>query len=155
MQRILIVAYGNPLRSDDGIAWRAADELSAKFPPGAIEIHRLHQLAPELADTLRGVDLVVFIDAASSETAAIPGTILVEELGGKSEDPSHFSHVLSPKRVLSLAAELYGVRPRAFLVTVIGASFDHGEAFSPEVSNALPELIATVQRIVGECGTKT
>jgi len=30
--RILIVAYGNPLRCDDAVAWHAADALEGKFP---------------------------------------------------------------------------------------------------------------------------
>src|SRR5579862_9528285 len=50
--KILIIAYGNPLRCDDGIAWRAADALAQKLSDSDVEIVRLHQLAPELAETI-------------------------------------------------------------------------------------------------------
>jgi Ni,Fe-hydrogenase maturation factor len=49
MPRILIVAYGNPMRCDDGVAWRAADALETNSCGGNVEILRRHQLAPELA----------------------------------------------------------------------------------------------------------
>ena len=41
MARVLIVAYGNPLRSDDGVAWRAADLLAEKFSIPEVEMVRL------------------------------------------------------------------------------------------------------------------
>ena len=149
MARVLIVAYGNPLRSDDGVAWRAADLLAEKFSIPEVEIVRLHQLAPELADTLRGFNRVIFIDAALSEESGIePGDVRVEEILAEVPDPARFSHAFSPQRVVGLAAELYGARPQSFLVTVGGAHFDHGTAFSASVEAALPELISTIERLL-------
>jgi Ni,Fe-hydrogenase maturation factor len=52
--RVLIIAYGNPMRSDDGLAGRAADGLEGKYPPSEVEMLRVHQLAPELARVLAG-----------------------------------------------------------------------------------------------------
>ena len=66
--RVLIIAYGNPLRCDDGVAWRAAEALEGKFPSEQVEILRLHQLAPELADAVRQRELVLFVDAAFDAT---------------------------------------------------------------------------------------
>ena len=149
MPRVLIVAYGNPLRSDDGVAWHAADILTKKLFLPDVEILRMHQLAPELADSLRGYERVIFIDAAfSEETAVDPGAIRVEEIAAETADPGSFTHAFSPRRVLGLAAELYGARPRAFSVTIRGVSFDHGEVLSAPVANALPDLISTIERLV-------
>src|SRR5215471_8268290 len=145
MARVLVVAYGNPLRSDDGVAWCAADLLAEKFSTSDVEIVRLHQLAPELADTLRCVDRVIFIDASLREGAGIePGDVRVEEIRAEVPDPARFTHVFSPQKVVGLGAELYGARPQAFLVTVCGAYFDHGTALSASVENALPEVISTI-----------
>lgn len=47
---MLIIAYGNLLRGDDGLASRAADELAQKVEPSKVEILQRHQLAPELAE---------------------------------------------------------------------------------------------------------
>ena len=155
MLTILIIAYGNPLRSDDGVAWRAADLLAEKLHAPDVEILRLHQLTPELADRLRGFDRVIFVDAALSEDPDMePGTVRVEEVAAATPDPARFSHAFSPQKVLGLAAELYGVRPHAFVVTVTGANFDHGDSLSAAVADALPDLISTIERLVQEAGSK-
>jgi hydrogenase maturation protease len=150
MPRALIIAYGNPLRSDDGVAWRAAEALRQKFSPPEIEIYCLHQLAPELAETISHLPCVIFLDAASSLDSGHPGQIRVKELSGK--DPADslgpFFHALSPDAVIRLADTLYGAKPRAFAVTVIGQNFDHGEALSPAVASALPGLVARIEKLL-------
>src|ERR1700758_3673560 len=83
LPRALIIAYGNPLRSDDGVAWRAAEALRQKFSPAEVEIACLHQLAPELAETVSRFACVIFVDAASAPHAGRPGEIRVEELSHK------------------------------------------------------------------------
>ena len=155
MPRTLIIAYGNPLRSDDGVAWRAADILAEKRSSPTLEILRLHQLAPELADTLRGYERVIFIDAAFSEESGIEaGSIRMEEIAAGTADPASFTHAFSPRKVLELGADLYSARPRAFSVTVKGANFDHGDTLSPLVADALPDLIATIERLVLDAASK-
>jgi hydrogenase maturation protease len=148
MPTVLIVAYGNPMRSDDGVAWHAADALASKFPESYIEILRLHQLTPELADTARNFRCVIFVDAASCDDPLNkPGAIWVAEIRGAAE-PARFSHVLSPQKVLDLAVQLYGASPRAFVITVAGDNFNHGNSLSPAVAAALPELLAQISVLV-------
>ncbi len=154
MPRVLIVAYGNPLRSDDGVAWQAADLLSEKFSDPDVEILRLHQLAPELAETLGGFERVIFIDAALHGPDIRPGAIRVEEINDQTPDMTSFTHAFSPTKVLALGAELYGVTTRALSVTVQGANFDHGNVLSELVARALPELISTIERLVSEPAAK-
>ena len=152
MPRALILAYGNPLRSDDGVAWRAAEALRQKFPPGEIEVACRHQLAPELAETVSRFQRVIFVDAASSPQG-FPGEVRVEDLGRKgSTDSATYSHTLSPHAVLRLAETLYGATPRAWSVTVTGQNFDHGEELSPAVAAALPDLVARIEELAGDPG---
>lgn len=154
MSRVLIIAYGNPLRSDDGVAWHAADILAERFSAPDTEILRLHQLAPELADTLRSFDRVIFIDAAFGEDPDIEsGAVGVEEIFPATPDPARFSHAFTPQRVLGLAAELYAARLRAFSVTVRGANFDHGNTLSAPVADALPNLVSTIERLVRDAAS--
>jgi len=149
MPTVLIVAYGNPMRSDDGVAWRAADGLASKFAESSIEIVRLHQLTPELADTARNFRCVIFVDAASCDDPPNkPGAIRVEEIRSGAADPARFSHVLSPQKVLDLAVQLYGASPRSFVITVAGDTFSHGDSLSPAVAAALPELVARLAFLV-------
>lgn len=153
MPCVLIVCYGNPLRCDDGIAWRAADALEGKFSHSDVEILRLHQLVPEVADNLRERELVLFIDAACTDDVQNrpPGEIHVSEISVakiSEHRPSQFSHVYSPGKVLDLARELYNATPKAYVITVAGEEFEHGQCLSTAVANALPQLVATLEQFV-------
>jgi hydrogenase maturation protease len=146
MTGILIIAYGNPMREDDGLAWRAADELEAKLSSSKIEVLRLHQLAPELAETISHVDAVIFVDAAIKPNRP-PGDVHCEPITGIPGDVT-FSHQLSPHAVVALARQLYNASPRAFSVTMTGQDFDHAECLSPPVAAALPALINRIESVV-------
>ena len=147
--RILIVAYGNPLRSDDGVAWRAAEALESKYSEDDVEILSLHQLGPELSETVSHFATVIFIDATAAGDKTTPGQIHVERIASETRaDPSGFTHAVSPQTVVALSVTLYGAMSQAFLVTVTAASFDHGDTLSPSVAAALPILVSEVDRLV-------
>jgi hydrogenase maturation protease len=154
--KILIIAYGNPLRCDDGIAWRAADALAQKLPDSDVEIVRLHQLAPELAEAAQHHELVVFLDAACMDEAENrhAGVICVREIranhGAPRKEAGQFTHVYSPEKVLHLAKELYSAAPKAFVITVAGENFDHGDSLSAPVASALQELVVKAEEIIRE-----
>ena len=147
--RVLIVAYGNPLRSDDGLAWHVADALEGKFPPPEVEILRLHQLAPELAERVSRADAVIFVDAASADAGKRqPGDIRIEEIHVEQPDSSvqsRFSHHLTPAVVVAMAAQLYGASARAFSATLTGVNFEHGESLSGPVHDSLPEFVTRIE----------
>jgi Ni,Fe-hydrogenase maturation factor len=118
---------------DDGIAWHASDELERTFSPAEVELLRLHQLTPELAETVGHYEAVIFVnaDASGENTNLGPGQVRCEEVRSKSkvvlfEDivrpvaESCFSHRLSPKAIVTLAHQLYGANSRAFSVTLTG-----------------------------------
>lgn len=152
--RILIVGYGNPLRCDDGIGWRAAEALEEKFSAEQVEILGLHQLAPELAHAVAERKLVLFIDAACAEHIrnSHPGEIRIRELSSEEtheRQPGQFSHVYSPGKVLALARDLYHARPKAWVITIAGENFGYGECLSPPVAHALPELMEKLEQLVG------
>lgn len=137
--RTLVIACGNPLRCDDGVAWLVAQEIERQMPPFA-RITCVHQLTPELAESVSQSDTVIFIDAGLDTE---PGRVLCRALAPDSAEV-RFSHVLAPPQVLALCRRLYGTEPRAFLISVGGKCFDHGEKVSPEVTGALPQAIAAV-----------
>jgi hydrogenase maturation protease len=150
MPRILIVAYGNPMRCDDGVAWRAADALERNFCGGDVEILRTHQLAPELAEAISRCEAVIFVDAASPEGGnSQPGEVRCAQVG-LSESTPKFSHQLSPGAVVALARQLYGASPLSFSVTLTGCCFDHGESLSPVVAASLPSLVTRIESLVQE-----
>jgi hydrogenase maturation protease len=144
MSSILILAYGHPLRSDDHIAWRAAEELARTLPPAQAEIRCLHQLTPELADHASRATAVIFMDACC---AGEPGAISCAPVNPQF-DESPFSHHVTPQSLIALCRRLYAATPRAFTVSLTGQSFDFGESLSPAAERALPQFVATVRKLV-------
>jgi hydrogenase maturation protease len=138
-----VIAYGNPLRSDDGVAWQAAENLR-KTLPDSVTIFCTHQLTPELAEDVSRAHFVIFLDASRDGE---PGKVNSGEVFSRRGTPT-FSHHLSPAEVLALSDELYGAKPRAFVVSVNGKCFDHGQRLSPAILEALPQLEATTDELI-------
>lgn len=150
MARVLIICYGNPLRCDDSLGWRAAEELDKQFSGPEIEVLACHQLTIELAATLSTADAAFFIDATRDGE---PGELTCRPVVAAGLTPA-LTHSLTPAAVLALAAQLYGGVPRAFEFTVCGECFDHGEKLSPRVQARLPRLTAVVSRAARLNATK-
>ena len=144
MARVLIIAYGNPLRCDDGLAWHLAEELSHACLSEDIEVITCHQLTPELASEVSKVSIALFIDAARN---GVPGEVVHAPLKPQRE-PSALTHECSPGVVLNWAQELYGGNPEAFAISLCGECFDHGDLLSPKVVDSLPRLAALVGEFI-------
>ena len=144
--RTLIVGYGNPLRSDDGLGWHASRLLAEALAGQDIEVITCHQLTPELAETLSHCPRAVFIDAAA---IGKPGEIRLKPVRVQALTSSAFTHSCTPAGLLASAKQLFGHRPRVIVITVSAQSFEFGESLSPVVSAALPEVVAQVCRWLG------
>ena len=134
--RSLVIGIGNPLRSDDGVGWRLAEEV------GGLAVH---QLTPELAAELAAVDRVLFVDAWQLPPGPLPAGLLprgwfqpclravTPGAGGLGS-----SHRLEPAELLALAAALYGARPMAHELLLPARDFAHGTRLSPPLRRQLP-----------------
>ncbi len=142
--RILVIAYGNPLRCDDGLAWHVADKVSQMNLPDDIEIITRHLLTPELAVPVSQAATVLFIDAAWE---GVPGEIAVNPIEPQ-RLASAFTHELSPGAVLTAAQELYGRCAQAFSISLCGECFEHGETLSAKVEEGLPLLLERVGEFI-------
>ena len=143
MPRVLIVAYGNPLRSDDGVGWVVAEELRRSLALPEVEVLRLQQLLPEVAESLSRAETVIFVGASCEGEVGEVRRQPVTPPAAKVQ----FTHQLSPAEVLGLASQLYGATPQAFCVTLTGHCFEHGEELSESVAARLPDLAATVEQL--------
>lgn len=123
---VKILAVGNPLRSDDAIALRIADEISE------FKIIKAEQ-TPE--NFVSEDDDVVFIDAA--DFGAAPGEV-------KMMPPEFIEHMhISTHNVSEL------VLKTANKATVIGiqpVNTDFGEELSPELKEKIPQI---KEKVVG------
>ena len=138
----LLVGYGNPLRTDDGVGQVVAEQMA-----GTVESIACHQLLPEHAELISHADRVIFIDAAAGEP---PGEILVREITAVPNHSTGLIHDFTPQTLLAYAELLYGRSPQACLVTVNGYSFDHGEELSEEMTAVLPDLLSRVKSLITE-----
>lgn len=139
--RPVVIAFGNPLRCDDGVAAAVAAQLADVIP--AARIMTVHQLLPELAESAAHARVVVFVDASIEGT---PGDVrhrLVE-----SEEVGVPGHSLTPARLMGLARSLYESSPPSYLVSVSGEQFGFGTHFSEPVAAAVPTAVRTVADIV-------
>jgi len=155
----VIIAYGNPLRNDDGLAWSVADALERKLGPASVEIVRLQQLTPELAEKVSRFQTVIFIDAEWPDRRdRQPGDVHLEEIAAQDfgfTAHTRFSHFLTPSVLVNLAAKLYGANARAFSVTVTGQNFDHGQSISPAVQSALPRIASRIEQLLATVKAET
>ncbi len=108
------------------------------------EVIACHQLTPELAERIGTADLVVFIDAAADLQ---PGSVVVVPVQAAPLSSAMMHHV-DPRALLFMAAKLYDRTPDASLIRVGAASFELGEGLSAAVAAALPDVVATVRRLV-------
>jgi len=140
---VLVIAWGNPLREDDAVAWHVLEGLRSLKPrPGlpALHLRHAHQLAPEMAECVSKAQGVVFIDARRDGT---PGEVRCEEIA-PSAGQNPLAHSLSPQALLLYAEQLYGRAPRAVVLSITGERFGMGESLSPAVRRALPRAIRKV-----------
>jgi len=146
--RALIIGCGNPLRGDDGVASHALVHLERRPGLGDVELTSCHQLAPELAEPISRADRVIFIDARVSQSPAqTPGLVEARPVQPCAASSSAFSHHFDPPALLEYAQKLYGRRPEAFAVSVIGESFGYGEELSPSVRASLTRLVQQVEAL--------
>ena len=138
---VLIIAYGNPLREDDGVGWAVAAALEGC--PG-VEVQAVHQLLPELVEALSRASSVVFVDARRDGT---PGIVRREPVLVR-DGTEAMTHALDPGRLLGLCRRLYGRAPEAVVVSVSGARFGFGHALSEPVRGAVPEAARCALRPV-------
>lgn len=146
MPRILILGYGNPMRSDDGLGWQVAAELFRTNSRPEVEVLPCHQLTPELAPAVSRVETVIFVDSAQGGQ---PGELLCREVS-PDESVTSFTHHLTPAALLTLSSELFGACPRAYLLSIYGETYVPGDALSTPVARRVSELKARLQQLIQE-----
>lgn len=143
--RPLIIGIGNPLRSDDGLGWTVAEQLSQEEGTGW-NIHTVHQLTPELVQPMAAANLVVMIDASREGE---PGTLHSRPVSrSPSSRPGAMgTHHTTPEELVALTAGVYGRCPPVVVVTMTGANFGIGEQLSPIVACGIPRVCAAVRQL--------
>lgn len=147
--RVLVIGYGNVLRTDDGVGWHIAEAVAADPRLTGVDVLRVQQLTPDLACDLSEADLAILVDA---DHGADPGTWRVVDApdpGATGQtDTGAWSHHVAPGTLLGLARELYGHAPRLVIVGVGVASLDVGEGLTPALRSAVPGVARAVADLI-------
>jgi len=140
---LLVIAYGNPSRMDDGAGHYILNRLNAAWGLPPVDLldepatesaevggHRVRtlwvqQLDMGLAEDCAAVDRVLFVDAHVDEVEMVVAPVIDGAGLGLT------SHVLTAATVLALAESAYGHRPEGFRCTVRGERFDFAAELSP------------------------
>jgi hydrogenase maturation protease len=136
---ILILAFGNSLRRDDGSGPALGEYLHRIWSARGIDCRLVlaHQLFPEHAEEIARPDVnaVVFCDAEDGGNDLVSILRMARILPSAESIPG--AHYVPPQAVLAAARTLYQASPPAWAATVPGTDFRHGEGFSEAVSRLL------------------
>jgi len=124
--QILILAFGNPGRQDDGLGPRCAEllehYLTQHHPPQPVRIEINYQLTVEDSLVISQAEKVVFIDAATELDRDFSFTAIEPQ-----PEAGWNHHLLSPEGLLYLTKALFKRIPEAYLMAIKGYQFDQFE----------------------------
>lgn len=148
--RPLVLGVGNALRGDDAIGAEAIARLRAKAPED-LDLLALPGEAAALMEAWSGRERVYLIDASLSEAES--GT--VRRLDASAEDlPSDFlhcsTHSFGLAEAIALSRAMGELPPTVIVFAVEGASFEAGDALTPEASDGVDRVVAALLKELNE-----
>jgi Ni,Fe-hydrogenase maturation factor len=112
-----------------------------EFPESArVDFSFCLQLTPEMAEDISAYEHVCFVDA---HTGNIPEPVRLIEVESEFQR-SPFTHHLTPQSLLSMCETIYGKKPDAALLSVLGHRF----LFSRELSQETAELVTQCVELI-------
>ncbi len=142
---VLVLAVGNPLRSDDGVGVRVLERLAAAGLPAGVEVTDGATAGLDLALLLADRRLVVLVDAVVGEWP--PGTVV--RLDGSALAAGGIggsSHEAGIADAVDVVRRLGRGPARVVLVGVAAASLEPGDRLTPAVAAAVGETAVAVLR---------
>ncbi len=136
---LILIAIGNTLRRDDGVAHRVLQLLG---PDTAGESRSVLQLTPEMAEEIAPYRTVVFLDA----DAAAP-ELSIDDIPAAPLQPP-LTHIVGPAEIVALSRTLFGFTGRALLCRLPASNLSHGEGLSPVAEAAAAQAVALLSPYV-------
>ncbi|MBV9080858.1 MAG: hydrogenase maturation protease, partial [Elusimicrobia bacterium] len=142
--RTLVVGYGNPLRSDDGVGPAVALRVASRRLP-RVKIKIVQQLNLELVDEMKDFDQVILVDACLDGPP-----VALRKVAATLQAAMASSHHCGPEMLLSLAAALYERPPAVYACAIREESFFIGRALTPAVRGRAREAAEMIVRFLKE-----
>jgi hydrogenase maturation protease len=143
-QSILVIGYGNLLRSDDGVGQGIARAIAGWGMPN-VEAIAVHQLTPELIERLVTVDITIFVDAYPVTATEQDIQICPLELARLGMTSGHWCE---PQMLLAMMQALYGYHPQGWWVMVPGVHFELGECLSPIAQQGMDAALQEIEHLI-------
>lgn len=142
---VVVIGYGNTLRSDDGAGqWVATVVQDWQLPQ--VRSVAVHQLTPELAAELATAQMVIFVDAYPESS-----TVQVHPLTDEVAETTHrLGHTSNPRSLLHLAKTLYRATLTAWWVLIPAVNFDFGEKFSPTTEAGVAVALEKIKQLISD-----
>jgi hydrogenase maturation protease len=141
---LLVIGYGNSLRSDDGVGPRVAEAVEAWQLPG-VRVLVSQQLSPEQADPVAHARRVIFVDAAVDDTSGVKCRQLAP-----GETTQLMAHAADPRTLLALARDVFGRAPEAWWLTIPARNLAFGLDFSPETEAGFHAAVRQIRQLAAE-----
>jgi hydrogenase maturation protease len=140
---LLVIGYGNELRSDDGVGPKTAAAVEEWKLPG-VRTLICHQLTPELSVPIAAAECVVFVDASVNKDGAVELTKLAP--AGPGEVMAHAAH---PRFLLKLANDIFGRSPMAFWLTIPVDDLSFGQNLSAHGRAGVEKALEKIRELLG------
>ncbi|HSH11632.1 MAG TPA: hydrogenase maturation protease [Ilumatobacter sp.] len=141
MTDLLVIGYGNDLRSDDGAGRAVADAVAGRELAG-VEVRTVSQLTPELSIEIAGRSLVVFVDADVDATE-----LNARPVSAGTPIEGVMTHHGDPSTLLSLTAAVGPVPDEAILISIPAENLEMGFSFSPATERAVAQAVDLITNL--------
>ena len=137
--RVLVYGFGNPGRGDDGLGVRLAraiEEEARGIKGLELRVESDYQLNVEDALAVSEADVVIFCDAAEEGWEPFDFNEIFPSM-----DIAFTAHSMAPASVLALCEEIYGKKPKAYLLAIRGYEWEIKEGLSERAARTLASSI--------------
>jgi len=110
-----------------------------------VDVVALHQLVPELAETAKDYDLIIFVDAHVKNS--MPAALHEERLAVAYRTPFVY-HQTHPSTILALTQQMYAIVPEAVLLSIVGSDFNFGTGLSAETAALVAPAVTRILELV-------
>jgi hydrogenase maturation protease len=137
----LLIACGNSLRGDDGIAHEVLRLVECGQ---GYQVRHVHQWVPELAEEISRFQRVVFMDADVGTSFPVSAPVGAQQTG------QLLSHASSPSEIVALSSALFGFEGEATLFRIPAKDFSPGERLSGDRWEKAAEAARELHRLLNE-----
>jgi hydrogenase maturation protease len=149
---ILVIGYGNSLRSDDGAGQYVAQKVAVWDRP-LVMTQTAYQLNPDMVGAIIEASIVVFVSVVPVQPAD-PTSLQVQSLSPLSADRA-WGHDYSPAMLLTIAQQLYATVPKkSYWFQIRGENFEFGERFSSLTQQGIQQALTQLSELIRSYSAK-